>query len=58
MNFFFFIIKNSDPIFKIARNGFLKRVPKFDFLIKEQNESSKGKSKYNCLIKKHNGFLK
>ena len=33
-----------------------KKVPKSDFLIKEQNESPKGKSKFDCLIKKQNRF--
>ena len=49
-----FLIKNSDLIFflKITRNGFSKRVPKSNFLIKEQNESPKGKSKSDCLIMK------
>ena len=35
-----------------------KRVPKSDFLIKEQNESPRGKSKSDYLIKKQNSFLK
>ena len=54
-----FLIKNSDLIFlkkKITRNGFSKRVPKSNFLIKEQNESPKGKSKSDCLIMKQNGL--
>ena len=37
---------------------FKKGVPKSDFLIKEQYESTKGKSKSYCLIKKQNGFQK
>ena len=33
-----------------------KRVPKSDFLIKEKNESPRGKSKSDYLIKKQNSF--
>ena len=52
-----FLIKNSDMIYKKkTRNGFLKRLLKSDFLIREHNEPLKGKFKSDYLIKKHNGF--
>ena len=41
---------------KKTRNGFLKRLLKSDFLIREQNEPLRGKFKSDYLIKKHNGF--